>query len=513
MGLRFPKERWRDLERGIRSAAPEFGFKDTPSCIHWLLSAPLTKSQIEILASHLTIGETYFFRDKKVFEILEQHILPEFLRLRQASEKRLRIWSAGCCTGEEPYSIAILLSQIIPEWKDWNITILATDINPCFFQKASGGVYNEWSFRETPLWIKERYFERREDGCFEILPFIRKMVTFSYLNLAEDTYPSPFNNTNAMDLIFCRNVLMYFDTEHEKNVIQNLYRSLVEGGWLIVSPSETSHLLFSQFVTVNFPEVVIYKKDDHRPQTVEVPSGHLTQDPEVSFQPSLEGVPAGGDPSEACLGSGRQVGRDHGRTTIMDWEHVHRRLKAAQAALEQGWAPTPEQKKKILKERAGALAREPKDQAAAGEFVEVVEFLLSYERYGIESSYVREIYPMKELTPLPCTPPFVLGIINVRGQLLSVIDIKKFFDLPEKGLTDLNKVIILYSDRMAFGILADAILGVRNISVSELQPILPTLTGIREDYLKGIAKERVVILNAEKLLSDKRIVVHEEVKT
>jgi purine-binding chemotaxis protein CheW len=112
---------------------------------------------------------------------------------------------------------------------------------------------------------------------------------------------------------------------------------------------------------------------------------------------------------------------------------------------------------------------------------------------------------------MPCAPPFVLGIINVRGQILSVIDIKKFFDLPEKGLTDLNKVIILHSDSTEFGILADVILGVRSVSLSELQPSLPTLTGIRQEYLKGVTKERLVILDAAKLLCDKRIIIHEEV--
>src|SRR3990172_4176155 len=154
----------------------------------------------------------------------------------------------------------------------------------------------------------------------------------------------------------------------------------------------------------------------------------------------------------------------------------------------------------ILKARAKALAREGKDKEAPEESIEVVEFLLAYERYGIESSYVREVYPLKELTPLPCTPPFVLGIINVRGQILSVIDIKKFFDLPEKGLTNLNKAIILHNDNMELGILADIILGVRSIPLEEIQPSLPTLTGIREEYLKGVTRWRVVILDAEKLL-------------
>lgn len=201
------------------------------------------------------------------------------------------------------------------------------------------------------------------------------------------------------------------------------------------------------------------------------------------------------------------------RTTALDWSKIHRRIEAAQTVLDQWLAPSPEEKKKILKERAKALAREPEEKRTAEADLEVVEFLLAYERYGIESSFVREVYPLKELTPLPGTPPFVLGIINVRGRILSVIDIKKFFDLPEKGLTDLNKVIILQSDQMVFGVLADAILGVRNISVSELQSTLPTLTGIREEYLKGVAKERVVILDAGRLLSDRKIIVHGEMET
>ena len=206
---------------------------------------------------------------------------------------------------------------------------------------------------------------------------------------------------------------------------------------------------------------------------------------------------------------------DNRRSTIInqqsvDWSEIYRRVENVQAAMERGWTPTAEEKKRILKIRAKALAREPKEETDQ-EYVEVIEFLLAHERYGVESTYVREVYPLKELTPVPCTPPFVLGIMNVRGHIISVIDIKKFFDLPEKGLTDLNKVIVLQSGGMAFGILADAVLGVRNIPASALQPALATLTGIREEYLRGIADEQVVVLDAKKLISDKKIIVHEEV--
>ncbi len=196
--------------------------------------------------------------------------------------------------------------------------------------------------------------------------------------------------------------------------------------------------------------------------------------------------------------------------TSVDWNEVRKRLKKVQAVIEQGWAPGPEEEKKILRARAGVLATEP-EKKTAGEEIEIVEFLLAYEKYGVDISYVREVYPLNDLTPVPCTPPFILGIINVRGQVMSVIDLKKFFDLPEKGLGDLNKVIILRSDAMEFGILADAVLGVSSVLVSEMQPSLPTLTGIREEYLRGIAKDRTVILDAEKILSDKNIVVKEEV--
>jgi purine-binding chemotaxis protein CheW len=187
-----------------------------------------------------------------------------------------------------------------------------------------------------------------------------------------------------------------------------------------------------------------------------------------------------------------------------DWSTIYRRLEASRIGLEHGVMPTREERQKILRARAQTLAREPEREEATQGGLEVVEFLLAYETYGVESSYIREVYPLKELTPLPCTPPFVLGIIDVRGQILSVLDLKKFFDLPEKGLTDLNKVIVVHDATMVFGILSDAILGVRSIPLDSIQPSLPTLTGIRATYLKGVTGDRLVILDAGALLADRR---------
>ena len=204
--------------------------------------------------------------------------------------------------------------------------------------------------------------------------------------------------------------------------------------------------------------------------------------------------------------------RKQKKPATVDWREVERRLGAAHAAIEHARVLEPEETKRILKARAETLAREPEKTEVDDERLEVVEFLLAYERYAVESRYVREVYPLENLAPLPCTPAFVLGIVNVRGEMLSVVDIKKFFDLPERGLTDLNKVIVLQSGNMLFGILADAIAGVRRVPIAEIQPSLPTLTGIREQYLKGVTAGRTVILDAEKLLADEKIVVQEQVE-
>jgi purine-binding chemotaxis protein CheW len=166
-----------------------------------------------------------------------------------------------------------------------------------------------------------------------------------------------------------------------------------------------------------------------------------------------------------------------------------------------------------LRARARALARPPGHTAAPETLLEVLEFRLAQERYAIETRYVREVYPLKDLTPLPCTPPFVLGIVNVRGRILPVFDLKKFFDLPDQGLTDLHRIILIEGNEMELGLLADVTVGVRSIPADSLQPSLPTLTGIRSEYLKGVTVERLVVLDVARILADPRIIVHEEVET
>lgn len=293
--LHFPPERWSDLEYKLGPAAKEFGFTGKQEFIQWLLSSPLTPGQMDILASYLTIHETYFWREPQVFDALVAQVLPALVRSREYNDRHIRIWSAGCASGEEPYSIAIALHRAIPALKDWQITILATDINPRILRKAMIGIYSKWSFRNAPQWLIDGYFRCKKDGVFEILPEIRKMVTFSYLNLAEDIYPISQNNTNAMDIIFCRNVLMYFAPERARLVGQGLYRSLVEGGWLMVGASELSQVLFPQFTSVQFPDAIVYRKDiqgaplpDLFPYELPPPFQKTTAQPQPEFIAGVE---------------------------------------------------------------------------------------------------------------------------------------------------------------------------------------------------------------------------------
>lgn len=174
--------------------------------------------------------------------------------------------------------------------------------------------------------------------------------------------------------------------------------------------------------------------------------------------------------------------------------------------------PAAPDARQILHARARALARPPEHTAVAEASLELLEFRLARESYALETRYVREVCPLKNLTPLPCTPPFVLGIVNVRGRILPVLDLKKFFDLPEQGLTDLHRIILVRGNDLELGLLADVIVGVRTIPMDSLQASLPTLTGIRTEYLKGVTSERLVVLDLARILADPKIIVQEEVE-
>lgn len=265
LGLYFPKERWKTLRRGVRAATPElaemFGIEaDTLLCIDRLLKSRPDARQLDVLTAHLTVGETYFLRDKNLFHLMRTKILPEMVSARFGKEKTLRVWSAGCCTGEEPYSVSILIDQVMQSRTHWDISILGTDVNAEFLKKAKSGLYTKWSFRETPEKVKKRYFTKVSDMAYEISPCLKEIVKFSQLNLVEDDFPSPYNHTQSMDIILCRNVLIYFSTEQRKNVVRSFAKSLADDGWLIVSPSETGFVQHSELRSVNYSGAVLFRK-------------------------------------------------------------------------------------------------------------------------------------------------------------------------------------------------------------------------------------------------------------
>jgi chemotaxis protein methyltransferase CheR len=260
MGLSLPPARWPELEHALGEAARHFPCADAEACARRLLSSTLTRPEVEFLARHLTVGETYFFRQAQVFELLEHQVLPALLQARRHGDKRLRVWSAGCASGEEIYSLAMLLDRLLPDYDAWNITLLATDINPAALEKAAKGLYREWSFRNTPPYIRQRYFRKVSEGLYEIDARLRARVTFGYLNLSQDNYPSVLSNTNALDVIFCRNVLMYFTPERAQQVMQRLFRCLLSGAWLAVSQTEVSHLHSAPFEQVTFAGAILHRK-------------------------------------------------------------------------------------------------------------------------------------------------------------------------------------------------------------------------------------------------------------
>jgi chemotaxis protein methyltransferase CheR len=178
---------------------------------------------------------------------------------RRTALRGLRLWSAGCATGEEPYSLAILLSELLPADGSWSSTILATDINPAFLARARQALYSSWSFRETPDDLRRRYW-LEEDGRWRLRPEIQRMVTFTRLNLAEPCYPSITNNTCALDIIVCRNVTIYFDQPTTQQVAERFYNALAPGGWLIVGHAEPQASVYHQFEVHNFPSTVVYRK-------------------------------------------------------------------------------------------------------------------------------------------------------------------------------------------------------------------------------------------------------------
>ncbi len=247
------------IERKLAPVMQEVGCPHLAELYATLRSSPGTSSPWERLVSALTVGETHFFRNTPHFDALAQSMLTDLLKRRGAT-RHVRIWSAGCATGEEPYSVAIMLREMIPNLESWNVIILATDINREALARAQQGVYSAWSFRGVDPRIRNAYFQLNQDKQYVIDDAVKRMVTFGYLNLARDQYPSFATNTNDMDIVLCRNVTIYFRPELTRAVINKFHQCLTDGGWLIPGASEPNLSYYESFESCNFPGAVVYRK-------------------------------------------------------------------------------------------------------------------------------------------------------------------------------------------------------------------------------------------------------------
>ena len=218
------------------------------------------------LIEAIATNETYFFRISAHFETLKNYLLPEIIQSKRSQPKpRLRIWSAGCSTGEEPYSLAILLLDSFPELAAWEIKILATDIDQEALQIAAEGVYRPWSFRGVKPEINRQYFQPVEGERYRVDDRVRSLVSFRLLNLKSEPYPSPHNDTADLDIVLCRNVTIYFRPETGQEIVRRFYDCLGEGGFLLTGAAEYSPRMYDDFEARIFPESVIYQKPFSEP--------------------------------------------------------------------------------------------------------------------------------------------------------------------------------------------------------------------------------------------------------
>ncbi len=289
-GLFFQESKREDLLSVIQdrlSVLPRF--TDLGAYLAFLEREADGGRELRGLISRLTVGETYFFRNRGQFTALRDTILPAIIRRRRGKSQCLRLWSAGCSTGEEPYSLAILLRELLPDISEWEIHLLATDINEDALAAAREGLYRNWSFREVEEHYRQRYFTAEAESS-RIRPEIQSLVTFRYLNLAEDPYPSGITGTDAMDLIICRNVMIYFRPELCQEVTRRFFNCLEDQGSLLVGHSEHSDLIYPGFSRSFIGRAIVYQKNGSNPVwerglairfrgSGPPPAGILTHDP------------------------------------------------------------------------------------------------------------------------------------------------------------------------------------------------------------------------------------------
>lgn len=218
------------------------------------------RQELNRLFEVITTNETSFYRNPPQLKVFQDMVLKDVLdKLKSQRQKRLRIWSAGCSTGEEPYTIAIILHEVLrSEIAGWDIRITANDLSEAVLAQARAGVYSEYSLRTTPKEIVARYFVA--DGAnFKLKPEVKRLVSFGQINLSDR---AQLKRVERSHIVFCRNVIIYFDDEMKKNVITAFYDNLLPGGYLLIGHSESLHNISRAFRPKHYPGAIIYSKEE-----------------------------------------------------------------------------------------------------------------------------------------------------------------------------------------------------------------------------------------------------------
>ncbi len=244
-GLYFPADRTADLERALGQAARHLGDSDAANLCNALLQDRLSAPQWHALTAHLTVGETYFWRDPGLFATLENTLLPELAQRAIGEARPLRLWSAACASGEEAYSLAIACLRALSEPARSRAAVWATDLNEAALARAEAAEYGPWSLRDAPDWL-HHYVPQVDDRRFRVAPAVQRLVRFATLNLADPAAQPPALWV-PFDLIVCRNVLMYLTPEHQRAAVAKLRSCLRDGGYLVTAPAEVNRGLFEHF--------------------------------------------------------------------------------------------------------------------------------------------------------------------------------------------------------------------------------------------------------------------------
>ncbi len=272
-GLQLSKQQSSELPTVVRTLLAMAGAALTPDDLYAAFMCGERGELFAALAARLAIGETHFFRVAPQIAALRELVLPDLLA-RRATQRRLDCWSAGCSSGEEPYTLAIVLHEALPAAASWQLRILATDLSAPALDMARRASYREWSFRETPAAIRQRYFERVGD-TWRLHDTIRQMVRFAPLNLVADPLPAPTPEIAAFDLILCRNVTIYFNVAVTQQLYRRFAAALAPGGWLILGPSDPPPPN-DQFEAVYQPNAVLWRKAAEVRSTAAAPPVQVT---------------------------------------------------------------------------------------------------------------------------------------------------------------------------------------------------------------------------------------------